>query len=154
MLVHIPLSLFFFTTSETKTNTSAGHAIPFSTHQHFNVKESVSQAIKLHPLPKTQEEFIDESRHKGKEGSWKLKLLHRDKLPFSHITDFSRQFGSRMKRDAHRVAALIRRTRSGDSGKTAEYEVEEFGAEVVSCMDQGSGEYFVRIGVGSPAKNQ
>ncbi|XP_019160495.1 PREDICTED: protein ASPARTIC PROTEASE IN GUARD CELL 2-like, partial [Ipomoea nil] len=141
-------------TSVTKTNTSASHAIPFPPHQHFNVKESVSQAIKLHPLPKTQEEFINESRHKGEEGSWKLKLL-RDKLPFPHFTDFRRRFGSQMKRDAHRVAALNRRTRcGGGSGKAAEYEVEEFGADVVSGMDQGSGEYLVRIGVGSPAKNQ
>nr|GMD31038.1 protein ASPARTIC PROTEASE IN GUARD CELL 2-like [Ipomoea batatas] len=144
MLVHILLSLFLFTipsASATETNTSAGHAIPFPTHEHFNVKQSVSQAIKLHP----QEEFNDESRNKGK-----LKLLHRDKLPFSHFTDFRRRFGSRMRRDGHRVAALIRRTRGG----SGEYEVEEFGSEVVSGMDQGSGEYFVRIGVGSPPKNQ
>lgn len=160
MFLHILFSLlflFFFTASATVTNTSAGHAIPFPTHEHFNVKQSVLQTLKIHPPPKTQE-FDDEVSDKGKKGNWKLKLLHRDRLPFSHFSDFRRRFESRMKRDAHRVAALLRRTRGAGGGKSASgagvYEVEEFGAEVVSGMDQGSGEYFVRIGVGSPAKNQ
>ncbi|MBA0751587.1 hypothetical protein Gogos_000502, partial [Gossypium gossypioides] len=32
--------------------------------------------------------------------------------------------------------------------------VNDFGSDVVSGMDQGSGEYFVRIGVGSPPRSQ
>lgn len=57
-----------------------------------------------------------------------------------------------MNRDVKRVASLIRRTSS--SGGEAKYSVEGFGTEVESGMEQGSGEYFVRIGVGSPPRNQ
>nr|CAD1821073.1 unnamed protein product [Ananas comosus var. bracteatus] len=34
------------------------------------------------------------------------------------------------------------------------YHVDDFGSEVVSGLDEGSGEYFVRVGVGSPPKDQ
>lgn len=61
-----------------------------------------------------------------------------------------------MRRDAERVSSLTRRlgNTSINTGKFDKYEVEDFGSEVVSGMDQGSGEYFVRIGVGSPARSQ
>ncbi|XP_019192945.1 PREDICTED: protein ASPARTIC PROTEASE IN GUARD CELL 2-like [Ipomoea nil] len=140
------LSLFFFTnTCAGQTTISAGHATPFLTHDNLNVKKSISQATKIHPLPKTQEQFKDESRN---ESSWKLNLLHRDELPFSNFTDFGGRFQSRMKRDSHRVADLIRRT----SG--LEYEAEELGAEVVSAWNLGIMEYVVRIGVGTPPQYQ
>ncbi|KAK8322230.1 hypothetical protein V6Z11_A12G156800 [Gossypium hirsutum] len=69
--------------------------------------------------------------------------------------DHSRRFHERMQRDVKRVANLLRRLSSGgghDGG--AVYEVNDFGSDVVSGIDQGSGEYFVRIGVGSPPKSQ
>ncbi|KAK5776440.1 hypothetical protein PVK06_044399 [Gossypium arboreum] len=51
--------------------------------------------------------------------------------------------------DVKRVANLLRRLSGGeghDGGVV--YEVNDFGSDVVSGIDQGSGEYFVRIGVG------
>ncbi|KAJ6737318.1 PROTEIN ASPARTIC PROTEASE IN GUARD CELL 2 [Salix viminalis] len=57
-----------------------------------------------------------------------------------------------MQRDVKRVASLIRRVSSGSAA--ASHEVEDFGSEVVSGTNQGSGEYFVRIGVGSPPRSQ
>ncbi|KAK7390770.1 hypothetical protein VNO78_18837 [Psophocarpus tetragonolobus] len=85
------------------------------------------------------------------ETKWKLKVVHRDKVSiFNSSEDQRSRFNARMQRDAKRVGALVRRI-SGGEGR---YEVEGFGSEVVSGMEQGSGEYFVRIGVGSPARNQ
>ncbi|KAI3461774.1 hypothetical protein Pfo_018437 [Paulownia fortunei] len=111
--------------SSTVTTTSAGHAIPFPAFEHFNPINHNS-SVKLH-------------------------LVHRDKLAFSWHSDHRRRFEARMKRDVRRVASLIRRLSGGGA---AAYEVADFGSEVVSGMDQGSGEYFVRIGVGSPARSQ
>ncbi|PON68177.1 Aspartic peptidase [Parasponia andersonii] len=81
----------------------------------------------------------------------------------SHHDHHRRLFHERMKRDAQRVASLIHRlTNSSSSSSTTttttgsdpKYEVEDFGSEVVSGMNQGSGEYFIRIGVGSPPRSQ
>ncbi|KAK9117814.1 hypothetical protein Scep_015907 [Stephania cephalantha] len=74
-------------------------------------------------------------------------------------------FHDRIKRDVKRVAFLTRRlminggnvTSSSSSSSTRKpprYKVAEFGSDVVSGMNQGSGEYFVRLGVGSPPRDQ
>ncbi|XP_047967053.1 protein ASPARTIC PROTEASE IN GUARD CELL 2 [Salvia hispanica] len=120
------------------TSTSSGHAIPFPHYEHLNIKQSIASTT-LRPLSSDSD-----SNNTGA----RLQLLHRDKLPFHRHKDHRRRFLSRMQRDSRRVAAVLRRT----SG--AAYETADFGAEVVSGMEQGSGEYFVRIGVGSPARSQ
>ncbi|XP_057772640.1 protein ASPARTIC PROTEASE IN GUARD CELL 2 [Salvia miltiorrhiza] len=129
--------------SATITTTSAGHAIPFPHYEHLNIKQSIAAATKLRP----SSAFPDTKTAVKNDTGVKLHLLHRDKLPFSWQKEHRRRFEARMKRDARRVASLLRRT-------SGAYEVADFGAEVVSGMDQGSGEYFVRIGVGSPARSQ
>ncbi|KAL1565675.1 Protein ASPARTIC PROTEASE IN GUARD CELL 2 [Salvia divinorum] len=121
--------------SATITTTSSGHAIPFPHYEHLNIKQSIASTT-LRPLSKTNNTAV------------KLHLLHRDKLPFHRHKDHRRRFLARMQRDSLRVAAVLRRT------SAAVYEAADFGAEVVSGMEQGSGEYFVRIGVGSPARSQ
>ncbi|XP_010935575.1 protein ASPARTIC PROTEASE IN GUARD CELL 2 [Elaeis guineensis] len=71
-----------------------------------------------------------------------LDLLHRDSLPGrNHST-----LHHRLIRDSHRVSFLLRRLGG--------YHLEDFGSDVVSGLDEGSGEYFVRIGLGSPPKEQ
>lgn len=170
VLIHLSAA----TTTSTETITSAGHAIPYPAFEHFDVREIIL-ATKITRRPENQienEELIPQAnqndtlddRHHGNQ---KLQVLHRDALGmFSHFTDHRDRFGARMKRDVKRVAGLIRRitgggkipaaaaTATNGSNDAAKYEVDGFGAEVVSGMDQGSGEYFVRIGVGSPAKSQ
>lgn len=147
LLLLLPVFFIFSvanTTSATshETKTSAGHAIPFPTHEHLDVKQAIKESRLIHPPTKTHDDDHDEKRN----SSWKLKLLHRDKMPFSHFTDHAHRFEARMKRDLKRVRTLT---------NTANYEVEEeLGSEVISGMDQGSGEYFVRIGVGSPVREQ
>ncbi|KAL2239630.1 UNVERIFIED_CONTAM: Protein ASPARTIC PROTEASE IN GUARD CELL 2 [Sesamum indicum] len=153
LLLLSPSQLAF---SFTVTTTSAGHAIPFPAFEHLNVKDSIAAATHLRPpASATTTQYTDDNEVIQKpltsNSTVKLHLVHRDKLAFSWHNDHRRRFEARMKRDARRVAGLIRRL---SGGATAAYEVADFGAEVVSGMDQGSGEYFVRIGVGSPARSQ
>ncbi|XP_020202394.1 protein ASPARTIC PROTEASE IN GUARD CELL 2 [Cajanus cajan] len=122
--------------------TSTSHNLSYPHFQQLNVRQTLSQT-KLTP---TQHTDTQQSPTK-----WKLKLLHRDKVPtFNTSHDHPTRFNARMSRDARRVAGLLRRLAAGNST----YLPEAFGSDVVSGMDQGSGEYFVRIGVGSPPRNQ
>ncbi|CAN4105476.1 unnamed protein product [Withania somnifera] len=144
------LLLFIFSVPNTttatahETKTSSGHAISFPTHEHLDVKQAIKES-RIHPPTKTHG-HVEEDKKGNNSSRWKLEVLHRDKMPFSHFTDHPHRFEARMKRDLKRVHELT---------NTANYKVEEeFGSEVISGMEQGSGEYFVRIGVGSPAREQ
>lgn len=137
--------------SATITTTSGGHAIPFPHYEHLDVKQSIA-STKLRPPTASFSDSKATAVHPLRNTSAvKLHLLHRDKLPSSLRRDHRHRFESRMKRDSLRVASLLRRL---SPGSAAAYEASDFGAEVVSGMEQGSGEYFVRIGVGSPARSQ
>ncbi|XP_009607692.1 protein ASPARTIC PROTEASE IN GUARD CELL 2-like [Nicotiana tabacum] len=150
------LAVFIFsipnTTTATETKTSAGHAIPFPIHEHFNVKQTIKESTRIHPPPSKTQGVAEEEEEFLEKGNWKLKLLHRDKLPFPHFTDHPHRLEARVKRDVKRVDTLIHKITGGNNNNV--YEVEEFGSEVISGMEQGSGEYFVRIGVGSPVREQ
>ncbi|GMI83806.1 hypothetical protein like AT3G20015 [Hibiscus trionum] len=126
-------------------------ATSYPDFQLLNVKQTLIGTKMFKPSGFHQLSNVTQSDHRGK---WKLKLLHRDKLS-STLHDHRRRFHSRMERDVKRVAALLRRLPGGGNHEgDASYEVNDFGSDVVSGMAQGSGEYFVRIGVGSPPRNQ
>ncbi|XVF67049.1 hypothetical protein PTKIN_Ptkin10aG0089800 [Pterospermum kingtungense] len=126
--------------------------------QLFNVKQTLIGVREPRPL-ETSEYHELSNISESDQGKWKLKLVHRDKLSSnttSTLQEDSHIFHARMQRDVKRVATLLRRLSGGgghDSDAT-NYEVKDFGSDVVSGMDQGSGEYFVRIGVGSPPRSQ
>ncbi|CAI9097087.1 OLC1v1033397C1 [Oldenlandia corymbosa var. corymbosa] len=160
--------------------TSSGHAFPYPPYEHFPVRDTIlaTKITKLHQLHPDDHHQLDslsdessslssspphdlhQARGKNKNGTTaliksKLKIFHRDKLGYSHFIDHKDRFLARMKRDAARVAAIIKQVSGGGVHKNGGvYEEEKFGTEVISGMEQGSGEYFVRIGVGSPARNQ
>ncbi|KAJ9179607.1 hypothetical protein P3X46_011377 [Hevea brasiliensis] len=139
-LVSLPLLLLLLLVTSITTNT-----ISYPDFQFLNVKEAITETkTKSFKTSQYQEPFKNQNDTQTN-GQWKLKLVHRDKISFNN----SNLLHARIHRDMKRVASLIRRL----SG-TASYTVEDFGAEVVSGMDQGSGEYFVRIGVGSPPRDQ
>ncbi|CAH8328915.1 unnamed protein product [Eruca vesicaria subsp. sativa] len=92
--------------------------------------------------------FPDES------SKYTLPLLHRDRFPSVSYRNHHHRLHARMRRDTDRVAALLRRISGKTVASTSKYELDDFGSDVVSGMDQGSGEYFVRIGVGSPPRDQ
>ncbi|XP_065865191.1 protein ASPARTIC PROTEASE IN GUARD CELL 2 [Euphorbia lathyris] len=131
-------------------SSSSSSSLSFPNFQLLNVNQTISQ-IKTKPSKITQfEELLKNQNDTSKR--LKLELFHRDKIQsFNQSHHGNSLFLSRIKRDVKRVSFLLRRL---SGRRSRNYAVEDFGAEVVSGMNQGSGEYFVRIGVGSPARNQ
>uniref|UniRef100_A0A0D9WB60 Peptidase A1 domain-containing protein n=1 Tax=Leersia perrieri TaxID=77586 RepID=A0A0D9WB60_9ORYZ len=79
-----------------------------------------------------------------------LSLLHRDAIPGAAAHPSRRHAVlRRVARDNARVEHLAKRLSS-----SASYVAEDLGTEVVSGLAEGSGEYFVRVGVGSPPTDQ
>ncbi|EXB96367.1 Aspartic proteinase nepenthesin-2 [Morus notabilis] len=165
------------TTSSSSSSSSTANRISYPKFQDLDVKQTISGLNTKLTTPSEDATNVFEYDDLGSENGtrkWKLKLVHRDKLSsftssmnkkldhnhnHNHDNDRHRRiFNERMKRDAHRVASLVRRLANSSNNSrisgSDKYEVEDFGSEVVSGMDQGSGEYFVRIGVGSPARSQ
>ncbi|KAL2939002.1 Protein ASPARTIC PROTEASE IN GUARD CELL 2 [Bienertia sinuspersici] len=68
--------------------------------------------------------------------------------------DHKHRFSQRIQRDAKRVSALLGRLSNPNSSNSDFKVVESFGSDVVSGMEQGSGEYFIRVSVGSPPRKQ
>lgn len=139
----------------TLTITSPASHLTYPDHQHLNVRDAVA-ATKLRAHKRDEEVYPEHEDSKTDQENLRLMLVHRDDVTLSNSTYHHHSFDQRMKRDFKRVAALIRRLTPKRSASNASsiYQVQDFGSEVVSGMDQGSGEYFVRIGVGSPPRSQ
>ncbi|KAK1441636.1 hypothetical protein QVD17_07683 [Tagetes erecta] len=127
-------------------------------HQILDVQEIIHSTKSSSRQPQTHlfDHEMFESRDRSR---WKLNLVHRDRLS-EHHGDHRRRVEARLKRDVKRVAVLNSRivydnhtAASGGVGGR-QFQLEDFGSEVVSGMQEGSGEYFVRIGVGSPGQSQ
>ncbi|KAH7438151.1 hypothetical protein KP509_04G002700 [Ceratopteris richardii] len=119
-------------------------------------------------------ELLAESRVSSSFGvnstnSWSVQVLHRDELSGStnlkteSITEndkFAELLSQRLTRDSARVKAIEEMLEVAKAGaNTADWEPvkkeeslsqEEISSPIVSGLSQGSGEYFTRIGVGSP----
>ncbi|KAM0062713.1 putative nepenthesin [Helianthus debilis subsp. tardiflorus] len=134
---------------------TAASSLSHPSHHILDVQEILHTTTSSH-VPQTQL-FDHEILESDDSKRWKLNLVHRDKLS-EHHGDHRRRVEARLKRDVKRVAFLNSRIGNGSytagGGGGGRFEVEDFGSEVVSGMQQGSGEYFVRIGVGSPAQSQ
>nr|XP_010908909.2 protein ASPARTIC PROTEASE IN GUARD CELL 2-like [Elaeis guineensis] len=117
-------------------------ATPTIDFQYLNVHELLIQTSNLHQLSKT---------HVHKANKWALNLVHRDTISSRNYSSHHHRFQELMNRDARRVAGLTRRL-AASTGLA--YSSEDFGSEVVSGLEEGSGEYFVRVGVGSPPREQ
>jgi hypothetical protein len=96
-----------------------------------------------------------ESKAKGR--AWRLEVVHRDTLlPANARPSYERRWEETRKRDAARIRGLeqqIERRLNKSVGSYAKV-AEDLGAGVVSGLAVGSGEYFTRIGVGTPAREQ
>lgn len=75
-----------------------------------------------------------------------LRLEHRDSLATNSTPE--ELFQLRLQRDSFRVQALS----SLRGARNATAHVSDFSSTVISGLSQGSGEYFTRIGVGTPPK--
>ncbi|KAK7270128.1 hypothetical protein RIF29_23048 [Crotalaria pallida] len=152
--------LFFLLLLTITITITTSHNLSFPHYQNLNVKQTIQETKLTKPtqIPKQpqqqQQQHFTESEEEQGSGKWKLKLLHRDKIStFTTSHNHSARFNARINRDSKRVAALLRRI-AGAGEEARYYKAEAFGSDVVSGMEQGSGEYFVRIGVGSPPRNQ
>ncbi|KAI4370742.1 hypothetical protein MLD38_019057 [Melastoma candidum] len=136
---------------------------PFPDFQQLNVQELLS-ASKSH-FPDEYRNFFNEHQLSeeslGNRAKYRVKLIHRDRMPVPDSfvpANLSSRFRDRMARDVRRVETLSLRLSAEKAGALGDkggfYGVDDFGSDVVSGMDQGSGEYFVRIGVGSPPRSQ
>ncbi|CAH8391880.1 unnamed protein product [Eruca vesicaria subsp. sativa] len=90
-----------------------------------------------------------------------LTLHSRDTLVASQHKDYKSLVLSRLDRDSSRVAGITAKILFAVEGidrsdlkpvDTSSYQPEDLTTPVVSGASQGSGEYFSRIGVGTPAK--
>ncbi|MQL72189.1 hypothetical protein Taro_004539 [Colocasia esculenta] len=143
-------------------------AVPFAVATdivYLNVHESLL-AIRGGPSPSSNSssdaprrvvEKNDVREHKAST-KWTLKLVHRDAVSGRSYSSHRHRVEELMKRDAKRARGLTRRltasSSSVDGASAGRYHVEDFASEVVSGLEEGSGEYFVRIGVGSPPRSQ
>ncbi|PRQ41455.1 putative nepenthesin [Rosa chinensis] len=124
--------------------------------QELHVKQTIASASAATKLYKEED---DDGGSESGGARWKVKVVHRDKIfpqaPYNKSSGSNSHhhhlFHARINRDVKRVDSLMRRL--GNS-KLVVNSATDFGTEVVSGMAQGSGEYFVRIGVGSPPRSQ
>ncbi|KAK9278595.1 hypothetical protein L1049_028167 [Liquidambar formosana] len=92
--------------------------------------------------------------------SFSLQLQPRDSLHNSQYEDYKSLLLSRLERDSARVDSLTTRLSLALNGikksdlkpMDTEVQPEDISTPVISGTSQGSGEYFSRIGIGSPAK--
>ncbi|KAF9623983.1 hypothetical protein IFM89_007681 [Coptis chinensis] len=141
------------TTSNTDNRNTASTTSGADIH-HLNVQEIIT-GIKARPSKAMDYHKLSENDDASTGSKWKLNLVHRDVISEGNVSDYHQLFIGLMKRDLKRVTGITRRlTRGGGNGGGVSYEVNDFGSQVISGMEQGSGEYFVRIGVGSPPRSQ
>eukprot|EP00249_Psilotum_nudum_P005696 c19130_g1_i1 orf=143-1636(-) len=116
-------------------------------------------------FPANKGDFIPEQA-----ASWSMEITHRDakSSPFStNAASRSEILAERLKRDAARVDAiavrveLARKDAKNSELKPRQEEASEsssssssetLSSPVVSGLSQGSGEYFTRLGIGTPAR--
>ncbi|KAF0891116.1 hypothetical protein E2562_005191 [Oryza meyeriana var. granulata] len=87
------------------------------------------------------------SAHQRGRNNPSLSLLHRDAISGTTYPSRRHAVLGLVARDNARAEYLAKRLAST-------YLPEDLGSEVVSGLDEGSGEYFVRVGVGSPPTEQ
>ncbi|KAG0448231.1 hypothetical protein HPP92_027926 [Vanilla planifolia] len=83
--------------------------------------------------------------------SLKIDLAHRDSILASNFTAES-IFGLRLDRDAARVLQIENAVSPPATANGTRQGRRSFSSAVVSGLAQGSGEYFTRIGIGTPAR--
>ncbi|XP_061372855.1 aspartyl protease family protein 2 [Gastrolobium bilobum] len=137
-LLFLFLALFFSISTATTTTTTD----PFQ----FQTQTFVVQSLPQKPILSWPEsEVLDPE-------TLSLQLHHIDALSSNKTTE--ELFHLRLQRDAARVEAFtsiatkvraLNQTRVSKSGS-------DFSSSIISGLAQGSGEYFTRLGVGTPAK--
>lgn len=124
---------------------------PASNFQYLNIREAISD-VKIQPSEVVGHRQFSKMDEEEAHGKWQLKLIHRDAVSSTSFTGHRHRLDELLKRDAARIKSLNHRI-GGAAGGIGNL-VEDFGSDIISGMEEGSGEYFVRIGIGSPPVNQ
>ncbi|KAK4344966.1 hypothetical protein RND71_035142 [Anisodus tanguticus] len=129
-------------------------SIPYLFTLFFSLANSLQyQTLTLHSLPQSLSWFANELQQEySDENTLSIKLHHVDLLsPSSFNTTPHALFKLRLKRDAVRAKSLsLLATAAANANANA--TVKDFSSSVISGVSQGSGEYFTRIGIGTPPK--
>ncbi|GLJ36520.1 hypothetical protein SUGI_0733700 [Cryptomeria japonica] len=147
VLLSLVCFLLFVTPAVSAEKRAAYHSLNVAAR----LQEVRSQPVHLQHTNE-QEENQNVPRH-----PWKLQILHRDALIVGNLT-YQHRIIERLKRESRRVKALNRRMEKklnkGKEMMNGKSKTEGFSGVVISGMAEGSGEYFTRIGVGTPAREQ
>lgn len=165
LLTTVTLSLFLTTTDASSRSLSTS---PKTTV--LDVVSSLQQTqtiLSLDPtrssLTTTKPESISDPVFFNSSSPLSLELHSRDTFVESQHKDYKSLVLSRLERDSSRVAGIAAKIRFAVEGidrsdlkpvnnEDTRYQPEALTTPVVSGVSQGSGEYFSRIGVGTPAK--
>lgn len=137
MLLKLPSSLLFFLLLLFFSTAAASVGRPSpAKFQYLDVKSTkfdFNDSQILHTLNFSDSHRLATGR-KSNHTKFKLNLVHRDKL--SHVHGHHHGFDERIKRDAKRVATLVRRLSHGSDAASAvqdsSYKVANFATDVIS----------------------
>ncbi|CAH8260957.1 unnamed protein product [Arabidopsis lyrata] len=165
LLTTVTLSLFLTATDASSRSLSTSTKTTV-----LDVVSSLQQTqtiLSLDPtrssLTATKPESISDPVFFNSSSPLSLELHSRDTLVASQHKDYKSLVLSRLERDSSRVAGIAAKIRFAVEGidrsdlkpvnnEDTRYQPEALTTPVVSGVSQGSGEYFSRIGVGTPAK--
>lgn len=115
----------------------------------LNVSFALQQALDILSIEPLEQEFVSLSAiNSSSSSSFSLPLLSRDTIFKTQMKDYVALLNSRLARDSARVNSLSSKL----SLALNQILPEDLSTPVVSGLSQGSGEYFSRIGVGTPPK--
>lgn len=165
LLTTVTLSLFLTTTDASSRSLSTSPKTKV-----LDVVSSLQQTqtiLSLDPtrssLTTTKPESISDPVFFNSSSPLSLELHSRDTFVASQHKDYKSLVLSRLERDSFRVAGIAAKVRFAVeeidrsdlkpvNNEDTRYQPEALTTPVVSGVSQGSGEYFSRIGVGTPAK--
>jgi Xylanase inhibitor N-terminal len=117
--------------------------------QPFHVHELVYIMHELGTSHSSQ--FSPNSRHTTHK--MVLELVHRDKISNHGKMSYWHLLREQLQHDSERVVRIYRMQKN-ISNRSFLYKLQDFGSAVVSGAEEGIGEYFVKIGSGSPLVDQ
>ncbi|KAK2971706.1 hypothetical protein RJ640_004000 [Escallonia rubra] len=122
------------------------------------IPRSLPSSHTIHSWPQDSDTLSTEPQQEEDENTFSVELHHRDVLPSSSSLNAtpSHLFALRLGRDSIRVKTLTSITtdkaRAKAPNATGTRGGGDFSSSVISGLTQGSGEYFTRLGVGTPPK--
>nr|ABR16474.1 unknown [Picea sitchensis] len=146
----------------------SAHSRPISAPEpaNYHTLDIAAWLIETKTAPAPGRDEYEKRETKPRQTPWSVQVVHRDSLLVKDAANatasYERRLEETLRRDARRVRGLEQRIEkrlrlnkdpAGSHENVAEVAAE-FGGEVVSGMAQGSGEYFTRIGVGTPMREQ